>query len=101
MLLAMKLLVNRGVRDRGDRGDIALLLDACEVSGLADAQAFFESYAHRTYSPMQRPAAWSIGWRTATTTDVHTALTAVCGGLPLSDGRARRPPMRGCYGVQG
>lgn len=41
MLLAMKLLANRGVRDRDD---IAFLLDACEVSSLADAQAIFESY---------------------------------------------------------
>lgn len=41
MLLAMKLLANRGVRDSDD---IAFLLDACQVRSLADAQAIYEEY---------------------------------------------------------
>lgn len=41
MLLAMKLLSNRGVRDSDD---IAFLLGACQVTSLEDAQEIFEAY---------------------------------------------------------
>jgi hypothetical protein len=41
MLLAMKLLANRGVRDSDD---IAFLLTACNVKSLDDAQAIYERY---------------------------------------------------------
>jgi len=41
MLLAMKLLANRGVRDSAD---IEYLLDACNVRNLDDAQAIYEAY---------------------------------------------------------
>lgn len=41
MLLAMKLLANRGVRDSDD---IAFLLDACGVRSMEDAQTIYESY---------------------------------------------------------
>jgi hypothetical protein len=41
MLLAMKLLANRGVRDSDD---IGFLLDACGVESVADAQEIYETY---------------------------------------------------------
>lgn len=41
MLLAMKLLANRGVRDSDD---IELLLEACDVTSVEDAQSIFETY---------------------------------------------------------
>lgn len=41
MLLAMKLLANRGVRDNDD---IGFLLGACGVKSLDDAQAIYERY---------------------------------------------------------
>ena len=41
MLLAMKLLANRGVRDSDD---IAFLLAACDVRSLDDAQEIYERY---------------------------------------------------------
>lgn len=41
MLLAMKLLANRGVRDSDD---IEFLLAACNVTSLDDAQAIYETY---------------------------------------------------------
>jgi len=41
MLLAMKLLANRGVRDSDD---IEFLLDACDVKSLEDAQEIYERY---------------------------------------------------------
>lgn len=41
MLLAMKLLANRGVRDSVD---IEFLLEACEVTCLQDAQEIYERY---------------------------------------------------------
>lgn len=41
MLLAMKLLANRGVRDRDD---IAFLLESCGVESVEDAQEIYEMY---------------------------------------------------------
>lgn len=41
MLLAMKLLANRGIRDSDD---IEFLLGACGVESVADAQEIYESY---------------------------------------------------------
>ena len=41
MLLAMKLLANRGVRVSDD---IAFLLDACRVTSIEDAQAIYQTY---------------------------------------------------------
>ncbi len=41
LLLAMKLLANRGIRDNDD---IDFLLNACGVRSVADAQEIFESY---------------------------------------------------------
>jgi hypothetical protein len=41
MLLAMKLLANRGIRDRDD---IEFLLSACDVKSLDDAQEIYERY---------------------------------------------------------
>ncbi len=41
MLLAMKLMANRGIRDADD---IAFLLDACGVTCVDDAQAIYERY---------------------------------------------------------
>ena len=49
MLLAMKLLANRGVRDSDD---IAFLLDACGVTSVTDARAIYEAYhAQEVRSP--------------------------------------------------
>lgn len=49
MLLAMKLLANRGVRDSDD---IAFLLAACNVTSLDDAQDIYERYhAQAVLSP--------------------------------------------------
>jgi hypothetical protein len=49
MLLAMKLLANRGVRDSDD---IAFLLEACDVKTLDDAQNIYERYhAQEVISP--------------------------------------------------
>ncbi len=66
MLLAMKLLANRGVRDSND---IGFLLEACGVGSLADAQEIYGSYhaqdvlsataAARVLDWLERrPAAW-------------------------------------------
>ena len=44
MLLAMKLLANRGVRDTDD---IHFLLDACSVSSVEEAQEIYEHYHHQ------------------------------------------------------
>lgn len=41
MLLAMKLLANRGIRDSDD---IEFLLSACEITSVQDAQDIYERY---------------------------------------------------------
>jgi len=49
MLLAMKLLANRGIRDSAD---IEFLLEACNVRSLEDAQTIYEKYhAQEVISP--------------------------------------------------
>jgi len=49
MLLAMKLLANRGIRDSAD---IEFLLEACNVGSLEDAQTIYEKYhAQEVISP--------------------------------------------------
>jgi hypothetical protein len=49
MLLAMKLLANRGIRDSAD---IEFLLEACNVRSLDDAQTTYEKYhAQEVLSP--------------------------------------------------
>ena len=49
MLLAMKLLANRGIRDSAD---IEFLLEACKVRSLEDAQTIYENYrAQEVISP--------------------------------------------------
>lgn len=49
MLLAMKLLANRGIRDSAD---IEFLLEACNVRSLDDAQTIYEKYhAQEVLSP--------------------------------------------------
>ena len=49
MLLAMKLLANRGIRDSAD---IEFLLEACNVRSLEDAQTIYEKYhAQEVLSP--------------------------------------------------
>jgi len=44
MLLAMKLLANRG---RRDTDDIHFLLDSCQVTSLDEAQEIYETYNHQ------------------------------------------------------
>jgi len=49
MLLAMKLLANRGIRDSAD---LEFLLEACNVRSLEDAQTIYEKYhAQEVISP--------------------------------------------------
>ena len=49
MLLAMKLLANRDIRDSAD---IEFLLEACNVRSLDDAQTIYENYhAQEILSP--------------------------------------------------